>query len=97
MIGPDQIRAQIESAWRSPRADGLSLAAEFSDAFTAATAVTEGLLVIEDLRPSELEAYERMRSAACTQVHHAAEAMLLDALATKMARFIAEHPDAPRR
>jgi hypothetical protein len=93
----NEIRTHILARWQARGPAGLSLAAEFSDAFTAATSVTEGLWAIDDLRPSELLAYEQARSGACTQVHHAAEAMLLDALVDALVHFAAEHPDAPRR
>jgi hypothetical protein len=39
---------------------------------------------------------DALLSAACADVQHVAEAMLLEAMTTALARFAAEHPDAPR-
>ena len=90
------IRAHVETRWREPRTDGLSLAAAFSDAFTSAMGAADGLWAIDAFRPSEQARYDGLLSVACTKVQYKAEAMLLDAMVEALTRFVAEHPEAPR-
>jgi hypothetical protein len=89
MSTPDKaaIRAHVESRWREPRSGGLSLAAAFSDAFTAAMAAADGLWAIDEFRPSEQARYDGLLSAACTEVQRTAEGMLLDAMVDALVGF----------
>ena len=98
MSAPDEteIRASIEERWTRSKESGLSLAAEFSDAFGAAGAVVDGLWDTDDFRASELERYDELLSGAVTMVLRDAETRLLDALVAACVSFAAEHPEAPR-
>ncbi len=91
-----EITAAVYGRWTRPREGGLSLSAEFADAFGAALAAADGLWDTDDFRPSELDRLDGLLSAAGTAVRREAEAKLLDALVTALAAFAAEHPDAPR-
>ena len=58
--------------------------------------MTEGLWDLQQFRPSELEAWDALRSTAITLVQPVAEAALLEELAEAPATFAAAHPDAHR-
>ena len=91
-----EIRAAIRARWtRSPDV-GLSLAGEFSDAIGAALGAVHGLWETADFRPSELDRYDALLSAAGTMARRAAEAILLEAIVDALVVFAAEHPAAPR-
>ena len=98
MSAPDEaeIRAAIIERWTAPRVGGLSLAGEFADAFGTITAAADGLWKVDDFRPSELDRYDGLLSAATTRVRRAAETMLLDAVIAALTVFAAEYPEAPR-
>ena len=74
----------------------LSLAGEFADAFGTITAAADGLWNVDEFRPSELDRYDGLLSAATTRVRQAAEATLLDAVIAALISFAAEYPEAPR-
>ena len=90
------LRLALDEAWRRSDDGTLSLAARFSDAFSDAAAVARGLWDLDDFRPSELERYDALLSAAIGGAQREAERALLDAFARALATFAAEHPDAPR-
>jgi hypothetical protein len=90
------IRASVHERWTRPREGGLSIAAEFSDAFVTAFAAADGLWNTDDFRPSELDRYDALLSEALTLVRREAESRLLDALVEALTTFAVEHPDAPR-
>jgi hypothetical protein len=91
-----EVRAAIIERWHAPRLGGLSLAGEFADAFGTITAAADGLWNVDDFRPSELDRYDGLLSAATTRVQRAAETMLLDAVIEALIIFAAEYPEAPR-
>jgi hypothetical protein len=91
-----EVRASIIERWTAHRDGRLSLAGEFADAFGTITAAPDGLWNVDDLRPSELDRYDGLMSAATTRVRRAAEAMLLDAVIEALITFGAEYPEAPR-
>jgi hypothetical protein len=91
-----EVRAAIIERWQAPRAGRLSLAGEFADAFGTITAAADGLWNVDDFRPSELDRYDGLISAATTRVRRTAEAMLLDAVIEALISFAAEYPEAPR-
>jgi hypothetical protein len=91
-----EIHAFIERRWREPRPGDVSLAGAFSDCIGEAAQATDGLYVIDDFRPSELDGFEAARSLACQTVQRVAEAMLLQALTDALVGFAVEHPAAPR-
>jgi len=74
----------------------LSLAGEFADAFGTITAAADGLWNVDEFRPSELDRYDGLLSAATTRVRREAEATLLDAVTAALTVFAAEYPEAPR-
>ena len=94
--GEAEIGAAILCRWAAPRVGGLSLAAEFADAFGTITAAADGLWNLDDFRVSELDRYDGLLSAATTRVRRAAETMLLDAVMAALTVFAAEYPEAPR-
>jgi hypothetical protein len=94
--GEADVRAWIIEGWTAPRVGRLSLAGEFADAFGTITAAADGLWQTDDLRPSELDRYDGLLSAATTRVRRAAETMLLDAVIAALNIFAAENPEAPR-
>ena len=98
MVAPSEaeVRAWIIERWQAPRVGGLSLAGEFADAFGTITAAADGLWNVDDFRPSELDRYDGLMSAATTRVRRATEAMLLDAVIAALTVFAAEYPEAPR-
>ena len=98
MVAPGETegRAAIIERWAAPRDGNLSLAGEFADAFGTITADADGLWQTDDFRPSELDRYDGLMSAATTRVRRAAEAMLLDAVIEALITFAAEYPEAPR-
>ena len=98
LSAPDEaaIRAAIYGSWARPCDGGLSLAAEFSDAFGAAVRATDDLWDTDDFRPSELDRYDALLSAAGTTVRRSAEVTLLEAIVAALVVFATEHPDAPR-
>ena len=91
-----EVRAAVIERWTAPRVGGLSLAGEFADAFGTITAAADGLWQTDDFRPSELDRYDGLLSAATTGVRREAEATLLDAVIAALISFAAEFPDAPR-
>jgi hypothetical protein len=91
-----EVRAAIIERWQAPRVGGLSLAGEFADAFGTITAAADGLWKTDDFRPSELDRYDSLMSAATIRVRRAAEAMLLDAVIAALSTFAAEYSKAPR-
>jgi hypothetical protein len=91
-----EVRAAIIERWQAPRVGGLSLAGEFADAFGTITAAADGLWQTDDFRPSELDRYDGLLSAATTRVRRAAETMLLDAVIAALITFAAEYADSPR-
>ena len=94
--GEAEVRAAVIERWQAPRVGGLSLAGEFADAFGTITAAADGLWNTDDFRPSELDPYDGLMSAATTRVRRATEAMLLDAVIAALIIFAAEYPEAPR-
>ena len=74
----------------------LSLAGEFADAFGTITAAADGLWNVDEFRPSELDRYDGLLSAATTRVRREAEATLLDAVIAALTALAAEYPEAPR-
>ena len=98
MVAPSEaeVRAAVIEPWQAPREGRLSLAAEFADAFGTVTAAADGLWQTDDFRPSELDRYDGLMSAATTRVRREAEAMLLDAVIAALISFAAEYPEAPR-
>jgi hypothetical protein len=95
-LSRDEIREAVVTAWQAPRVGRLSLASEFADAFGTITAAADGLWQTDDFRPSELDRYDGLMSAATTRVRRAAEAMLLDAVIVALISFAAEYADSPR-
>jgi hypothetical protein len=91
-----EVRAAVIERWQAPRVGGLSLASEFADAFGTITATADGLWNTDDFRPSELDRYDGLLSAATSRVRRAAEAMLLDAVIAALTMFAAEFPEASR-
>lgn len=92
----EEIRFRVIEQWAAPQRGRLSLASAFADAFATITAAADGLWATDDFRPSELDRYDALLSAASVRVRQAAEAMLLDAVISALTRFAHEHPDAPR-
>ena len=86
----------VGEAWVRSGAGELSLAASFSDAFSDAAAVARGLFNLDEFRPSELERYDALLSAAVTQVQREAEVRFVEAVTAALVAFAGEHPDAPR-
>jgi hypothetical protein len=91
-----EVRAAIIEQWQAPRVGGLSLAGEFADGFSTITAAADGLWNVNDFRPSELDRYDGLMSAATVRVRQAAATMLLDAVIEALIIFAAEFPEAPR-
>jgi hypothetical protein len=91
-----EVRATIIECWAAPREGRRSLAGEFADAFGTITAAADGLWNVDDFRPSELDRYDGLMSAATVRVRQAAETMLLDAVIEALIVFAAEFPEAPR-
>ena len=88
--------AQITSIWTAPRPGRLSLAGEFADVVGIVMEAVSPVWALDEFRPGEEHAYDRLLSEATARVRIAAEAMLLDAVVDAVAAFAAECPDAPR-
>ena len=95
----EEIRALVTTAtWHGPEVANITIAVrdELSDAFSEVCGRLDRLYDIDDMRPSEVAALDRIVSEATAAVRERATVDMEAALVSAAIAFAAEYPDAPR-
>jgi hypothetical protein len=85
-------KAELAAAWAAHVQGRLTL----DEAWTVVGELSQSLWKVDDFRPCETEALDKVVDRAIATVVEAAQAQLRELILPAMGAFAAEHPDAPR-